>query len=84
MTGIEAEIAALRARRRSPSPMAWLRQFRPFDRRSIREPADRDVYWARVQQRLAESDYESLVRHRSTERPERPERSERSEPTLIG
>jgi len=78
MTGIEAEIAALRARRRSPGFTAWLRQFRPFDRRSIREPADRDVYWARVKVRLAESDYESLIRHRSTERPGR------SEPTLIG
>jgi hypothetical protein len=78
MTGIEAELAALRARRRSPGLRAWLRRFRPFDRRVIRDPDERDVYWVRLQQRLAESDYASLVRHRSTEPPGRPE------PMLIG
>jgi hypothetical protein len=71
MTGIDVEIAALRQRRRSPGLTAWLRSLRPFDRRAIREPADRDVYWARVRARLAESDYESLTRHRMTGRPDR-------------
>jgi hypothetical protein len=78
MTGIEAELAALRARRRSPGFTAWLRRHRPFDRRAIRNPDERDAYWVRLQQRLAESDHVSLTRHRSTEQPERPE------PMLIG
>ena len=72
MTAIDVEIEALRARRRSPGFSAWLRQFRPFDRRAIREPGERDAYWARVQARLAESDYASLTRHRETRPPERP------------
>lgn len=68
-TQLEVELSALRARRRSPGLMAWLRGFAPFDRRSIRDPDSRDAYWVNVQRRLAESDYESLTRHRSTERP---------------
>ena len=57
---LDLELAALRRRRQSPSITARLRRYRPFDRRSIREPGDRDAYWARVQQRLAESDATSL------------------------
>lgn len=68
-TQLELELSALRARRRSPGPLAWLRSFAPFDRRSIRDPDSRDTYWVNVRRRLAESDYESLTRHRSTERP---------------
>lgn len=65
---IDLELAALRERR-GPSPIVvWLRGHRPFDRRSIREPAERDAYWARVQARLAESDAASLSR-RATEPP---------------
>lgn len=65
MTQLDVELAALRARRRSPGFGAWLRQFAPFDRRSIRDPDARDVYWINLQRRLAESDYESLIRHRA-------------------
>ena len=36
--------------------MAWVRSLRPFDRRAIREPGERDAYWAVVQERLAASD----------------------------
>lgn len=68
-TQLDIELAALRARRRSPGLMAWFRGLTPFDRRSIRDPDSRDAYWLNVQRRLAESDYESLTRHRSTERP---------------
>ena len=56
MNELDLELAALR-RRRPPSGLAaWLRGLSPFDRRSIREPDERDDYWIRVQQRLAESD----------------------------
>jgi hypothetical protein len=65
---LDLELAALRRRRQSPSLSARLRRYRPFDRRAIREPGDRDVYWARVQQRLAESDVTTL-RHRAAELP---------------
>jgi hypothetical protein len=65
MTQLDVELAALRARRRSPGFVAWIRRHRPFDRRSIREPADRDAYWATVQRRLAESDAASLSRRAS-------------------
>jgi len=68
-TQLEVELSALRARRRSPNLMDRLRWFAPFDRRAIRDPDSRDIYWVNVQRRLAESDYESLTRHRSTERP---------------
>ncbi len=63
---LELELAALRTRR-YPRLTVWFRGMRPFDRRSIREPAERDVYWERVQRRLAESDYESLTRYRVSE-----------------
>jgi hypothetical protein len=39
-----------------------LRGFRPIDRRAIREPGERDAYWAAVQRRLAESDAAFLMR----------------------
>ena len=69
---LEMEIAALRKRRETPSLIAWFRQFRPFDRRSIREPHERDAYWANVQQRLAESDAAWIQSHRATEPPREP------------
>jgi hypothetical protein len=68
-TQLEVELTALRARRRLPGLMDRLRGLAPFDRRSIRDPDARDAYWVNVQRRLAESDYESLTRHRSSERP---------------
>jgi hypothetical protein len=63
MTQLEIELAALRRRRQSSGLVVWLRSRRPFDRRSIREPDERDIYWVRVQQRLAESDAAFLTRH---------------------
>jgi len=72
MTHLEADLAALRARRRSLTLMDRLRGLAPFDRRSIREPSERDAYWATVQQRLAESDAAYLIASRSTEPPPRP------------
>lgn len=60
------EIAALRARRRNPGFMTWVRSHRPFDRRAIREPSERDAYWVNVQRRLAESDAEFLLRYRDS------------------
>lgn len=68
-TQLDVELTALRHRRRSPGLAAWLRGLALFDRRAIRDPDSRDVYWMNVQQRLAESDHESLTRHRSTDRP---------------
>lgn len=68
-TQLDVELAALRSRRHSSGLLARLRSFAPFDRRSIRDPESRDMYWVNVQRRLAESDYESLTRHRSSERP---------------
>lgn len=68
-TQLDVELSALRSRRRSSGLMDRLRTFAPFDRRAIRDPESRDLYWANVQRRLAESDHESLTRHRSTERP---------------
>lgn len=61
MTQLEMEIAALRARR-SGGFTAWIRSLRPFDRRAIREPDERDIYWVNVQRRLAESDAAFLMR----------------------
>jgi hypothetical protein len=52
--------------------MDRLRSLRPFDRRSIREPDERDAYWAVVQRRLAESDAAFLMSSRATEPPPRP------------
>ncbi|MGH2382254.1 MAG: hypothetical protein ACRDG7_13685 [Candidatus Limnocylindria bacterium] len=43
--------------------MAWLRSLRPFDRRAITEPAERDAYWITAQRRLAESDAAFLTRY---------------------
>lgn len=74
MTELELELAALRKRRQSSGIVAWLRSHRPFDRRAIREPDERDAYWVRVQQRLAQSDAASLTRYspsRSTDPAER-------------
>jgi hypothetical protein len=70
-TQLDIELAALRARRGSPSFTAWVRRLRPFDRRAIREPASRDAYWTNVQRRLAESDYASLTQFRASEPPPR-------------
>ena len=60
---IEMELAALRRRRQSTGVVVWLRSLRPFDRRAIREPDDRDVYWVNIQRRLAESDAAFLTRY---------------------
>ena len=62
MTQLELELAALRQRRQSTGPVAWFRGLRPFDRRAIREPDERDAYWLNVQRRLAESDAAFLTR----------------------
>jgi hypothetical protein len=62
MTELDLELAALRSRRSSPDLRSWLRQFRPFDRRAIRDPDERDVYWVNLQRRLAESDAAFLTR----------------------
>jgi hypothetical protein len=62
MKELELELAALRERRQSAGLVAWVRSHRPFDRRAIREPDERDEYWVRVQQRLAESDATFLTR----------------------
>jgi hypothetical protein len=57
------ELAALRARRQSAGLVAWIRGLRPFDRRSIRDPDERDAYWVNVRRRLAESDAAFLTRY---------------------
>lgn len=54
MTQLDIELQALRTRR--PARLSsWLRTLAPFDRRAIREPGERDIYWSRIQLRLAES-----------------------------
>ncbi len=63
MTELEMELAALRRRRQTTGLVAWFRGLRPFDRRAIREPDERDAYWVNVQRRLAESDAAFLTRH---------------------
>lgn len=63
MAELEMELAALRRRRPSIGFVAWVRTWRPFDRRAIREPGERDMYWINVQRRLAESDAAYLTRH---------------------
>ena len=63
MTQLELELAALRQRRQSTGLVAWFRGLRPFDRRAIREPDERDAYWINVQRRLAESDAAFLTRY---------------------
>jgi hypothetical protein len=60
---LEMELRALRQRRQPKGIVAWIRGLRPFDRRAIREPDDRDVYWVNVQRRLAESDAAFLTRY---------------------
>ncbi len=62
MTELELQLAALRERRQSSGFVAWFRGLRPFDRRVIREPDERDAYWVIVQRRLAESDAAFLTR----------------------
>ena len=63
MTQLELELAALRERRQSVGFVAWLRSLRPFDRRAIRVPGERDAYWINIQRRLAESDAAFLTRY---------------------
>jgi hypothetical protein len=63
MTQLELELAALRQRRQSTGLVAWFRSLSPFDRRAIREPDERDVYWINVQRRLAESNAAFLTRY---------------------
>ena len=63
MTELDLALAALRERRQSRGLVAWVRSHRPFDRRAIREPNERDEYWLRLQQRLAESDAAFLTRY---------------------
>jgi hypothetical protein len=63
MTELELKLAALRERRQSSGLVAWIRGLRPFDRRAIREPDERDAYWVTVQRRLAESDAAFLTRY---------------------
>lgn len=60
---LELELAELRKRRRNVGFMAWVRSHRPFDRRAIREPDERDAYWVNVQRRLTESDAAFLTRY---------------------
>jgi hypothetical protein len=61
MNQMELELQSLRARRQPRGVVGWLRSFRPFDRRAIREPNERDVYWVTLQRRLAESDARFLT-----------------------
>jgi hypothetical protein len=63
MTQLELEIAALRERRHSSGLIPWIRGLRPFDRRAIRVPDERDAYWVTIQRRLAVSDAAFLMRH---------------------
>lgn len=67
MIQFEIELATLRERRQSRGFVAWFRSLRPFDRRAIREPDERDAYWINVQRRLAESDAAFLTRYHSDE-----------------
>jgi hypothetical protein len=73
MTTLDVEIAALRQRRAAPSLIARLRRLPPFERRAIRDPDQRDVYWTRVRDRLEQSDAATLTRYAQNERPEPPE-----------
>jgi hypothetical protein len=63
MTRYELELATLRKRRPSTGFVAWFRSLRPFDRRAIQEPDERDAYWINVQRRVAESDAAFLTRY---------------------
>jgi hypothetical protein len=69
MTELDMQISALRTRRPSRSLLSSLRTLRPLDRRSIREPGERDAYWITVQQRLAESDAAHLMRNAGAKPP---------------
>jgi hypothetical protein len=80
MTELELELAALRARRQSTGLLAWIRGLRPFDRRAIREPDERDAYWVTVQRRLAQSDAAFLTRYD----PYGPPRAQVTSVVLIG
>ncbi len=71
MTHLEAELTALRMRRTRRTFAQWLRSVRPFDRRTIRDPRERDAYFATVQRRLAESDASFILGQLSTEQPRR-------------
>ena len=73
MTNVELDLqlAALRQRRPRRDFTAWMRSLRPFDRRAIRVPEERDAYWATLQRRLAESDAAFLLAQRATEPPPR-------------
>ena len=67
MTDLDAQLAALRTRRPETTLYARMRRMRPFDRRAIREPGERDAYWATVQRRLAAIDHEARTLY-ATER----------------
>jgi hypothetical protein len=69
---LDLQLAALRKRRLRRDLTAWLRSQRPFDRRAIRVPAERDAYWVTVRRRLAESDARILIAQRATTPPSRP------------
>lgn len=62
-TQLDLELATLRERRQRIGFVAWLRSLRPFDRRAIRVPSERDAYWINIQRRLAESDAAFLTRY---------------------
>ena len=63
VTQLDLDLQALREQRQSSGLVAWLRRLRPFDRRYIRQPDARDVYWLNIQRRLAESDAAFLTRY---------------------
>ena len=69
-TQIDLELTALRARRRRRSFVAWLRSSRPSER-TIRDPRERDAYWAAVQRRLAESHAAFILAQAATSPPPR-------------
>jgi hypothetical protein len=71
MTHLEAELAALRVRRTRRTFTQWLRSVRPFDRRTIRDPRERDAYYAIVRRRLAESDAAFILGRLASEPPRR-------------
>lgn len=73
---IELELAALRAKRRNVGFVAWVRSLRPFDRRAIRDPDERDAYWVLLQRRLAESDAAYLLSQAAAEPPAAPTSTE--------
>lgn len=72
MTELDLQLAQLRTRRPAFSFVRWLRTKGLFDRRSIRDPAERDRYWATMQRRLAESDAAFLLRWSHDPHPPRP------------